>query len=108
MTDQPHIGFPSLMKVTLFRMSEMTSKRNKPKSGQIARIRRRLKKLNSPKISVRTLVKKNGSQERQLKAEVVVGTIITSKRITNNFDFMFVQRLQGHCLDRCFLIALRW
>ena len=47
--------------------------------------------MNSPKISVLTRVKKKGSQEKQLKAEVVVGTINITKRITNTFEFMLVQ-----------------
>ena len=39
MTKEPHMGLPALMKFTPFRMSEKTSKRNKPRSGQIARMR---------------------------------------------------------------------
>ena len=50
----------------------------------------------SPKIRVLIRVKKNGSQERQLKAEVVVGTIIITKRITNTLEFMVVQSLHGN------------
>ena len=45
----------------------------------------------SPKIRVLIRVKKNGSQERQLKAEVVVGTINITKRITNTLELMVVQ-----------------
>ena len=36
-------------------------------------------------------MKKKGSQEKQLKAEVVVGTINITKRITHTFEFMLVQ-----------------
>ena len=53
----------------------------------------------SPKISVLIRVKKNGSQERQLKAEVVVGTISITKRIRSTFEFMLVKSLHRNCLD---------
>ena len=48
-------------------------------------------------------MKKNGSQERQLKAEVVVGTINITKRITNTLEFMIAQNFHGNCLDMCVL-----
>ena len=43
------------------------------------------------------------SQERQLKAEVVVGTINITKRITNTLEFMIAQNFHGNCLDMCVL-----
>ena len=53
-------------------------------------------------MKVLTRVKKKGSQERQLKAEVVVGAII-NKRIKNTFDFMVVESSHRNCLDICLL-----
>ena len=61
-------------------------------------------KFFSPKMKVLTRVKKKGSQERQLKAEVVVGAIIIiNKRIKNTFDFMVVQSSHRNCLNICVL-----
>ena len=49
-------------------------------------------------------MKKKGSQERQLKAEVVVSIIIViTKSIKNTFDFMVVESSHRNCLDICLL-----
>ena len=61
-------------------------------------------KFFSPKMKVLTRVKKKGSQERQLKAEVVVSIIIViTKSIKNTFDFMVVESSHRNCLDICLL-----
>ena len=72
------------MKIIPLKTSDATSNRKKPRSGQsIARIRET--KRYPPNINVLMRVKKKGSQEKKLEAEVVVGKIkISSSNLFNS------------------------
>ena len=77
-TVPPQIGFPSSIKLTPLMMSDPTSNRNRPRSGQKGtRLKERRTRLNSPKTKVLMLI-----------AEMVVGIVtnITNK-MSNNLGF---------------------